>query len=70
MLLDARARTGESAILTAVYRGQQAIVNLLVSRGECVATQCQRSSTFPYRSTPDTPVAGMCGIASVSLVSA
>src|SRR5213592_2581856 len=32
-LLDARARTGESAILTAVYRGQKAIVNLLVSRG-------------------------------------
>jgi len=32
-LVDARARTGESAILTAVYRGQKAIVNLLVSRG-------------------------------------
>ena len=32
-LVDARGRTGESAILTAVYRGQKAIVNLLVSRG-------------------------------------
>src|SRR5207244_452601 len=37
-LLDARARTGESAILTAVYRGQKAIVDLRVSRGEASHT--------------------------------
>src|SRR6266511_2192237 len=33
MLIDARSRTGESAILTAVYHRQQEIVNLLVARG-------------------------------------
>jgi uncharacterized protein len=32
-LIDARGRTGESAILTAVYHGQKEIVNLLVARG-------------------------------------
>jgi ankyrin repeat protein len=32
-LIDARSRTGESAILTAVYRRQKEIVNLLVARG-------------------------------------
>src|SRR5438552_7916948 len=32
-LLDARGRTGESAILTAVYHRQKEIVNLLVARG-------------------------------------
>lgn len=32
-LIDARTRTGDSAILTAVYHGQKEIVNLLVSRG-------------------------------------
>jgi len=32
-LIDARGRTGESAILTAVYHRQKEIVNLLVSRG-------------------------------------
>src|SRR5215467_5094320 len=42
-LLDARARTGESAILTAVYRGQKTIVNLLVSRGAPM-TLCEASA--------------------------
>src|SRR5260370_17142883 len=42
-LLDARARSGESAILTAVYRGQKAIVNLLVSRGAPM-TLCEASA--------------------------
>src|ERR1043166_3761222 len=42
-LIDARARTGESAILTAVYRGQKAIVNLLVSRGAPM-TLCEASA--------------------------
>src|SRR6185503_6082673 len=32
-LIEARSRTGDSAILTAVYHRQQAIVNLLVARG-------------------------------------
>jgi ankyrin repeat protein len=32
-LLDARSRTGESAILTAVYHRQKEIANLLVARG-------------------------------------
>src|SRR3954454_21243086 len=32
-LSDARSRTGESAILTAVYHRQKEIVNLLVARG-------------------------------------
>lgn len=32
-LLDARSRTGDSAILTAVYHGRKEIVNLLVARG-------------------------------------
>ena len=32
-LIDARSRTGDSAILTAVYHGQKEIVNLLVARG-------------------------------------
>ena len=32
-LIDAHGRTGESAILTAVYHRQKEIVNLLVSRG-------------------------------------
>ncbi|SRR6266508_3181112 len=33
MLIDARSRTGESAILTAVYHRQKDILNLLVARG-------------------------------------
>src|SRR6266853_1039760 len=32
-IIDARSRTGESAILTAVYHRQKEIVNLLVARG-------------------------------------
>jgi ankyrin repeat protein len=32
-LIDARARTGESAIITAVYHRQKEIANLLVARG-------------------------------------
>src|ERR671935_1922639 len=32
-LTDAHSRTGESAILTAVYHRQKEIVNLLVARG-------------------------------------
>jgi uncharacterized protein len=32
-LIDARSRTGESAVLTAVYHRQKDVVNLLVARG-------------------------------------
>ena len=36
-LIDARSRTGESAILTAVYYRQKDIVNLLVARGAALS---------------------------------
>src|SRR5262249_19681472 len=36
-LIDARSRTGESAILTAVYHRQKEIVNLLVARGAAMS---------------------------------
>ena len=36
-LIDARSRTGESAILTAVYHRQKDIVNLLVARGAALS---------------------------------
>ena len=36
-LVDSRSRTGESAILTAVYHRQKEIVNLLVSRGAAMS---------------------------------
>ncbi len=36
-LIDARTRTGDSAILTAVYHRQKEIVNLLVARGAALS---------------------------------
>jgi ankyrin repeat protein len=36
-IIDARSRTGESAILTAVYHRQKEIVNLLVARGAALS---------------------------------
>src|SRR6266513_6427611 len=49
-LIDARSRTGESAILTAVYHRQKEIVNLLVTRGAtmtlfdaCAAGEVERA---------------------------
>jgi len=49
-LIDARSRTGDSAILTAVYHRQKEIVNLLVSRGvtltlfeACAAGELERA---------------------------
>src|SRR5262245_48113856 len=36
-LVDARSRTGESAILTAVYHRRKDIVNLLVARGAAMS---------------------------------
>src|SRR5881275_1566956 len=45
-LIDAHSRTGESAILTAVYHRQKEIVNLLVARGAplslCAAGEVER----------------------------
>src|SRR5471032_2161977 len=50
-LIDVRSRTGESAILTAVYHRQKEIVNLLLARGAamtlceaCAAGEEERSS--------------------------
>src|SRR5207244_3580531 len=50
MLVDALSRTGESAILTAVYHRQKEIVNLLVARGvtltlfeACAAGEIERA---------------------------
>src|SRR5919204_805875 len=49
-LIDARSRSGESAILTAVYHRQKEIVNLLVARGAtltlfeaCAAGEVERT---------------------------
>lgn len=49
-LIDARSRTGDSAILTAVYHRQKEIVNLLVARGAtlsifeaCAAGEMERA---------------------------
>src|SRR5262245_48647271 len=49
-LLDARSRSGDSAILTAVYHRQKEIVNLLVARGAtmtlfeaCAAGEIERA---------------------------
>src|SRR5256885_14397809 len=49
-LIDARSRTGESAILTAVYHRQKEIVHLLVARGAsmslfeaCAAGEIERA---------------------------
>src|SRR5256885_11692496 len=49
-LIDARSRTGDSAILTAVYHRQKEIVNLLVARGAtmtifdaCAAGELERA---------------------------
>src|SRR3954469_17920777 len=49
-LIDAHSRTGDSAILTAVYHRQKEIVNLLVARGAtmtifdaCAAGELERA---------------------------
>src|SRR5258708_10434222 len=55
-LIDARSRTGESAILTAVYHRQKEIVNLLVARGvsmslfeACAAGEIERAERLLVR---------------------
>src|SRR3954452_5044383 len=56
-LIDARSRTGDSAILTAVYHRQKEIVNLLVARGAslslfeaCAAGEIERVERLPDES--------------------
>jgi ankyrin repeat protein len=60
-LIDARSRTGDSAILTAVYHRQKEIVNLLVARGAalslfdaCAAGEIERVERTLDASTTDT----------------
>jgi ankyrin repeat protein len=57
-LIDARSRTGESAILTAVYHRQKEIVNLLVARGApltifeaCAAGELERVERLVHAGT-------------------
>ena len=67
-LIDARSRTGESAILTAVYHRQKEIVNLLVARGAtlslfeaCAAGEIERVERLlerRRRSMPTAPTGG------------
>jgi uncharacterized protein len=56
-LIDARSRTGDSAILTAVYHRQKEIVNLLVARGAslsifeaCAAGEIERVERLVHES--------------------
>jgi uncharacterized protein len=56
-LIDARSRTGDSAILTAVYHRQKEIVNLLVARGAslsifeaCAAGEVERVERLLHES--------------------
>ena len=58
-LIDARGRTGESAILTAVYHRQKEIVNLLVARGAtltlfeaCAAGEVERAERLMANDRP------------------
>jgi len=58
-LVDALSRTGESAILTAVYHRQKEIVNLLVSRGvtltlfeACAAGEIERVERLLAENAP------------------
>jgi ankyrin repeat protein len=60
-LIDARSRTGESAILIAVYHRQQEIVNLLVARGAslsifeaCAAGELERAERLVDAATINT----------------
>ena len=61
-LIDARSRTGDSAILTAVYHRQKEIVNLLVARGAnlslfeaCAAGELERVERLLEESAPGAP---------------
>src|SRR6478736_9052315 len=61
-LIDARSRTGDSAILTAVYHRQKEIVNLLVARGAslsifeaCAAGEVERVERLLNERTAGAP---------------
>src|SRR5882724_2725493 len=61
-LIDARSRTGDSAILTAVYHRQKEIVNLLVARGAslsifdaCAAGETERVERLLSESASGAP---------------
>ena len=61
-LIDARSRTGDSAILTAVYHRQKEIVNLLVARGAslslfeaCAAGELERVERLLEESASGAP---------------
>src|SRR6266540_3263070 len=58
-LIDAHSRTGDSAILTAVYHRQKEIVNLLVARGAtmtlfeaCAAGEVERAERLMANDRP------------------
>jgi uncharacterized protein len=60
-LIDARSRSGDSAILTAVYHRQKEIVNLLVARGAslsifeaCAAGEAERVERLLHESASGT----------------
>jgi ankyrin repeat protein len=66
-LIDARSRTGDSAILTAVYHRQKEIVNLLVARGAalsifeaCAAGEIERAERLLHEHASG--AAGAAGI--------
>src|SRR5882724_5087604 len=66
-LIDARSRTGDSAILTAVYHRQKEIVNLLVARGAtlslfeaCAAGELERVERLLEESAGGAP--GAAGV--------
>src|SRR3954466_375483 len=61
-LIDARSRSGDSAILTAVYHRQKDIVNLLVARGAtlsifeaCAAGEMERVERLLHDSAERVP---------------
>src|SRR5258706_10400710 len=61
-LIDARSRSGDSAILTAVYHRQKEIVNLLVARGAilslfdaCAAGELERVERLLHEPASDAP---------------
>ena len=77
-LIDARSRTGDSAILTAVYHRQKEIVNLLVARGAslsifeaCAAGEIERVERLLHDSASGAVGApGVGGAPSLAPVSA
>src|ERR1700742_2495133 len=63
-LIDARSRTGDSAILTAVYHRQKEIVNLLVARGATLSIfdACAAGETERVERLLGEPASGAAGV--------